>query len=83
MLVAASVALLSASLLVAWIMLWIILNANQRARSAIYTEMALTVALFDLVISLLITVAVVLLGQAIVSYEIFTGIGNRVPRVYR
>jgi signal transduction histidine kinase len=72
-LTAASIALLVASLLVAWIMLWIILNANQRARSAIYTEMTLTVAWFDLAISLLITVAVVLLGQAIVSYEIFTG----------
>jgi signal transduction histidine kinase len=72
-LVAASVALLAASLLVAWVMLWIILNANQRARSGVYTAMALTVAWFDLAISLLITVAVILLGQAIVSYEIFTG----------
>jgi signal transduction histidine kinase len=72
-LVAASVALLLASLLVAWIMLWIILNANQRARSGVYTEMALTVAWFDLAISLLITVAMILLGQAIVSYEVFTG----------
>jgi signal transduction histidine kinase len=69
----ASVALLAASLLVAWVMLWIMLNANQRARSGVYTEMALTVAWFDLAISLLITIAVILLGQAIVSYEVFTG----------
>jgi len=72
-LAAASAALFAASLLVAWIMLWIILNANQRARSGVYTEMALTVAWFDLAISLLITIAVILLGQAIVSYEVFTG----------
>jgi len=72
-LVAASIALLLVSLLVAWVMLWIMLNARQRALYGIYTDMALAVAWFDLVISALVAAAVILLGQAIVSYEVFTG----------
>ncbi len=72
-LVATSVALLLVSLLVAWAMLWIVLNARQRALNGLYDEMALTVAWFDLTIASLIAVAVLLQGQAIVSYEVFTG----------
>jgi signal transduction histidine kinase len=69
----ASVALLLVSLLVAWVMVWIILNARQRTAPAITTGMALTIAWFDLVIAGLIGAAVILLGRAIVSYEVFTG----------
>jgi signal transduction histidine kinase len=72
-LMAASFALLLVSLLVGWVMLWIVLNARQRALSGLYNEMALPVAWFDLTIASLIAVAVLLQGQAVVSYEIFTG----------
>jgi signal transduction histidine kinase len=72
-LVAASAMLLAVSLLVAWVMLWIVISARQRALYDIYTSMSSTVAWFDLVISLLIALSVVLLGQATVAYEIFTG----------
>ncbi len=71
-LVAASVALLLVSLLVAWVMLWIVLNAYQRA-NGIYADISITIAWFDLVIASLIGIAVILLGRAIVSYEVFTG----------
>ena len=72
-LVTASVALFLVSLLVAWVMLWIVLNARHCATPRVSIQMALTVAWFDLAISALIAAAVVLLGQAIVSYEVFTG----------
>ena len=72
-LMGASVVLLLVSLLVAWVMVWIVLNARQRTVPAITTDMALTVARFDLIIAGLIGAAVILLGRAIVSYEVFTG----------
>jgi signal transduction histidine kinase len=72
-LMAASIVLLLASLLVAWVMVWIVSNARQRAQAGIYTEMAVAIGWFDLIISGLIGVAVTMLGQAVVSYEVFTG----------
>jgi signal transduction histidine kinase len=72
-LMAASLVLLLVSLLVGWVMLWIVLNARQRALSGLTSQMAPGVAGFDLVIASLIAVAVLLQGQAVVSYEIFTG----------
>ncbi len=72
-LVAASVALLIVSLLVAWVMFWIVSNARQRTLHDVYTTMSVAVAWFDVVIQLLIAVATILLGQAIVSCEVFSG----------
>lgn len=72
-LVATSVVLLLVSLLVAWAMLWLVSNARQRAVYDVYQSMSLAVAWIDLVISFLIALAVVLLGRAIVAYEVFTG----------
>jgi signal transduction histidine kinase len=72
-LMVASLVLLLVSLLVGWVMLWIVLNARQRTLYGLYTDMALTVAWFDLIIATLIAFAVLLQGQALVSYEIFTG----------
>jgi len=72
-LVAASVTLLVVSLLVAWVTLWIVSNIRQRPPYDAYTHISLTIAWLDLVIEALIAIAVVLLGQAIVSYEVFTG----------
>ena len=72
-LVATSLVLLLVSLLVAWIILWIIMNARPQSLYNLYSEMVVTVAWFDLVIASLIAVSVILLGQAVVSYELFTG----------
>ena len=72
-LVAASVTLLVVSLLVAWVTLWIVSNIRQRPPYDAYTHISLTIAWLDLVIEALIAIAVVLLGQAVVSYEVFTG----------
>lgn len=72
-LIASTLTLLAVSLLVAWVMGWIVFNARQRADAGIYTAMAVSLAWFDLVIASLIGVAAVLLGQAIVAYEVFTG----------
>jgi signal transduction histidine kinase len=72
-LVATSVVLLLVSLLVAGSMVWILMKAERRLTYDVYEAMALTVAGLDLVISTLIALSVFLLGQAIVSYEVFTG----------
>lgn len=71
-LTATSLTLLLVSLLVAWVMVWVVLQANPRTANQLYTE-TLTVAWFDLVIAGLIGLATLLVGQAIVAYEIFTG----------
>jgi signal transduction histidine kinase len=69
-LIAASVVLLLVSLLVGVVMLWIVLNARHYAYDF---YMPRTVVAFDLAIALLIAVSVTLTGQAVVSYEVFTG----------
>lgn len=68
-LVATSGTLLLVSVIVIWAMAWIIVNV-QRNNDALLLG---TISLFDLAISALIAVANLLLGQAIVAYEIFTG----------
>jgi signal transduction histidine kinase len=72
-LVATAIVLLLVSLLVAWIMLWIVSNAPRRTLSSLYADMAFTIGWFDLIIALLIAAVVLLIGRAIVSYEVFTG----------
>ncbi|MCK6625404.1 MAG: hypothetical protein L6R45_09530 [Anaerolineae bacterium] len=73
-LIAASLSLLLVSLLVGWVMVWVVLNARQAfPPGGFFTHLALTIGWFDLVIDLLIASAVVLMGRAIVSYEVFTG----------
>lgn len=73
-LMAASLILLLVSLLVGWVMVWVVLNARQVfPPGGFFTHLALTIGWFDLVIDLLIASAVVLMGRAIVSYEVFTG----------
>jgi signal transduction histidine kinase len=67
---AASFDLLVVGLLVGWIMVWIIIYAQ---RGIFTQQMASLVGLFDLLIAGLIAVAVLLLGQALVAYELFTG----------
>jgi signal transduction histidine kinase len=66
-LVAASAALFGVSVLVGWVMIWIV------RRPAFDAQMMLDISRFDLSISLLLAGTIVLTGQAVVNYEIFTG----------
>lgn len=76
-LMGASGVLLLVSLLVASAMAWIALTFHDASYSLNtlrdVQELALIIAGFDLAIATLIGLAVLLLGQAIVSYEVFTG----------
>ncbi len=69
-LLVATSSLLLVSLLVGGIIVWGLYNANQIINPSAF---ALIISSFDLVIDLLIAVTIVSVGQAIVSYEIFTG----------
>jgi len=68
-----SLVLLLVSLLVAWAMLWVVSNAHQRALYEVYPGMSLALARFDLAIASLIGLSIVLVGRAVVAYEVFTG----------
>ncbi len=73
-LIAATVMLLSVSLLVAGVIAWILFNIRQQnIFVGRYLGLSLAVAWFDFIIALLIAIAVLLVGQAVVSYEVFTG----------
>lgn len=68
-----SLILLLVSFLVAWTILWVVYNARQRALFALSPGMSLALARFDLAIASLIGLSIVLLGRAVVAYEVFTG----------
>jgi len=69
-LVSAALTQIVVSLLVGWVMFWTI----SRSRHPFYEpSMGITIAEFDLAIASLIAVASIFLGQAITSYEVFTG----------
>ncbi|UCH34917.1 MAG: hypothetical protein JSV65_00745 [Armatimonadota bacterium] len=70
-LAAASLALLTVSMLVVSSLIWL-LRHGPGALDVVPDGLALGMLWLDLVITALITLAVVLLGQAIVAYEIFT-----------
>ena len=74
-LMSASVVLLAVGLLVGGIMMWTIMDASA---GLMYPSFANTVIWFDLVIAALIAGAIWMVGQAIVSYEVFTG--HSLPR---
>ncbi len=69
----AALAMLVVSLLVTGVMLWIVQDSRQRTFLEIYIDAKLTIAILDLLISGIIAVVIVLLGRAVVSYEVFTG----------
>lgn len=69
-LVSAALIQIIVSLIVGWVMYWVISHSSQ---SLYEPSLASTVARFDLVIASLIAIAVILLGQAVTSYEVFTG----------
>lgn len=74
-LASASGLLLAVSVLVAWVMLWLVrrLGASPAAPLVLDSALARTIAWFDLAIASLIGLALLLLGQALVAYEVFTG----------
>jgi hypothetical protein len=69
-LISVSLILLAVGLLVGWVMVWFVRGSHQDLLSLEIVEIVLW---FDLAIETLIAAAVVLLGQAVVSYEVFTG----------
>jgi signal transduction histidine kinase len=68
--VSASVVLLGVDLLVGYVMVWVVRSMQQGILSL---ETLKTVGWLDLVVETLIAAAVLLLGQAVVTYEVFTG----------
>lgn len=72
-LVGTSGMLLLVSLMVSWAMLWLVQDSQQRTIFQIYLGSNELIARLDLAISLAIGIALLLLGQAVVSYEVFTG----------
>lgn len=72
-LVAASLLLLLVSLGVIVVLLWVLFNMRQGAVYVINEAYIITLERFDLLLSFLVSSAVVVVGQAVVTYEIFTG----------
>lgn len=70
-LVAMSVTLVGVSLIVAAVIGWILLNVSQPILFDVYTR-GMIIAWIDLLIASLIIMSVILLGQAVVSFELFT-----------
>lgn len=69
-LVGTAVMLLAVSVLVALFIVGVVQGASEQAVARIALQ---TIGLFDLALQVLIAIASVLLGQAVVSYEVFTG----------
>lgn len=69
----ASITLLLVSLVVAWAFFWMVRYTHWQPSAAIGDDFMFRFSWFDLCIETLVGIAVVLIGQAIASYEIFTG----------
>jgi signal transduction histidine kinase len=67
-LMAASLSFLSVGLLLALVLLWVAFSGDSS-----FNTIATTIGWFDIIISSCIALAVLLIGQALVSYEVFTG----------
>ena len=74
-LAAGSALLVLVSLLVGWAIVWIFerLNADPTGPVLITPSLAATIGWADLTIASLIAAAVLMLGQSLVAYEVFTG----------
>ncbi|MFN2195911.1 MAG: sensor histidine kinase [Anaerolineales bacterium] len=73
-LIGASILMFLVSLLVGCFFIWLIQVGQQIPQvAALLNRYAQAISIFDLLLSALLTAAVLLLGQAAVSYEIFTG----------
>lgn len=78
-LIATTLMLMGVSLLVGRVIIWLYASLRSYAAlSEMYGHILTTLARYDLLISALIGAAVLLIGQSIVSYEIFTG--KNLPR---
>ena len=72
-LAAASIALFFVAVIVTIALFWIGRLSRELLLSEVYQKSGSLLALLDLALSLLIGLVIILLGQAIVSYELFTG----------
>lgn len=72
-LMAASTALLAVSLLMTVTIVWIISHSGHNTPIGLQPDLVTTLGWIDLAAAVLIALSVVLLGQAIVAYEVFTG----------
>lgn len=72
-LTAVSLTLLLVSLLVIAVLGWVVQESQHRTMNDIYHQATHLLALADLFIASIVGLAVVMLGQAVVSYEVFTG----------
>lgn len=72
-LIAAGVMLLVVGMLVTGFVIWVVQSARTLAVAGIPYHLMQAAIWFDLVIESLIALAAVVMGQAIVSYEVFTG----------
>lgn len=69
-LVGAALTQILVSLLVGWVMFWVL---DQTRQSLYEPTVATIIAGFDLMIAFLISIAIIFLGQAVTNYEVFTG----------
>ncbi len=67
---AATLTQILVSLLVGWVMLWVVRYLNGQRFTSQTTQV---IAAFDLSIATLIALSVIFMGQAVAAYEIFTG----------
>ena len=73
-LLGSTLVLLAVSLLVGWVLFWLVAYAHNRPLGVdAYARLAYGLAWFDLALAALLALTILLLGQAIVSYEVFTG----------
>lgn len=72
-LLAATVLLLAVSLLVAGVMAWLVQSLANARTTLLGSEFLIGIGVMDVLISGLLAGVLVLVGQAIVSYEVFTG----------
>jgi signal transduction histidine kinase len=69
-LITATAALLLVSMAVGVSILWALTNANREITPSVF---AIALSIFDLVIDVFIAITILSVGQAVVSYEVFTG----------
>jgi signal transduction histidine kinase len=72
-LMSASIMLLLVSLLVTVFMLWLLFNSGKYEKFDTFYNLYPVIGTFDFIIEAFVSLAIIFLGQAITSYEIFTG----------
>jgi hypothetical protein len=72
-LVAASVLLLGVSLAVGLAAVWVLQQVRQGELPGLSARVLTAIIVFDFLVALVVAAAVVLVGQAVVAYEVFTG----------